>query len=120
LQRWFTLTRHREAANPYFLYAASNLGSILALLAYPLALEPVLRLQEQSRLWAGIYMLLLGMVLGCALLIRRDFALGAVVRYPESGSRRAGGRGGPGAQAAHGQRLRWVPFPSCLPASSWG
>ena len=35
LQRWFSRTGHPDAANPYFLYAASNLGSMIALLAYP-------------------------------------------------------------------------------------
>ncbi|RYZ81311.1 MAG: hypothetical protein EOO68_36035, partial [Moraxellaceae bacterium] len=42
LQRLFALTNHRDARDPYFLYAASNLGSLIALLAYPLYFEPVL------------------------------------------------------------------------------
>src|SRR6266487_434975 len=40
------------AGDPYFLYSASNLGSLLALLAYPVLLEPHLQLPQQSRLWA--------------------------------------------------------------------
>jgi hypothetical protein len=40
LQNWFALSGHRHASDPYFLYGASNLGSILALLAFPLLLEP--------------------------------------------------------------------------------
>src|SRR4051794_2416331 len=35
LQNWFSETGHRDARDPYFLYAASNLGSLLALIAYP-------------------------------------------------------------------------------------
>ncbi len=48
LQKWFSATRHRAAGDPYFLYAASNLGSMLALLSYPFVLEPTLALRHQS------------------------------------------------------------------------
>ncbi|MDQ3822893.1 MAG: hypothetical protein M3321_06605, partial [Actinomycetota bacterium] len=51
LQRWFSATGHGAAADPYFLYAASNAGSLLGLLAYPLVLEPTLTLEEQARAW---------------------------------------------------------------------
>jgi len=51
LQRWFALSSHRSARDPYFLYAASNAGSLLGLLAYPLLLEPILRLRIQSETW---------------------------------------------------------------------
>src|SRR5262245_46089462 len=44
LQRWFSRTDHPAAADPYFLYAASNAGSLLALLSYPLLVEPNLPL----------------------------------------------------------------------------
>ncbi|HKS37979.1 MAG TPA: hypothetical protein VJW76_12355, partial [Verrucomicrobiae bacterium] len=43
LQRWFSTTRHRAAGDPYFLYAASNAGSLLALMSYPVLVEPNLR-----------------------------------------------------------------------------
>ncbi|MGH7315902.1 MAG: spermidine synthase, partial [Candidatus Rokuibacteriota bacterium] len=45
LQKWFTHTGHPAARDPYFLYAASNLGSMLALLSYPTLVEPRLSLQ---------------------------------------------------------------------------
>ena len=48
LQRWFSTTRHDRARDPYFLYAASNLGSLIALLAYPFALEPLVDLSLLS------------------------------------------------------------------------
>src|ERR1051325_9845071 len=35
LQKWFSATGDARAADPYFLYAASNAGSLLALLSYP-------------------------------------------------------------------------------------
>lgn len=53
LQSWFTRTGHRAAAEPWFLYVASNIGSFAALAAYPLLLEPALRLREQSAVWSA-------------------------------------------------------------------
>ena len=41
LQKWFAQTGHSSAADPYFLYAASNAGSLVGLLGYPLLVEPV-------------------------------------------------------------------------------
>lgn len=52
LQRWFSRIGHARSGDPYFLYSASNLGSLLALLAYPLALEPLLRLATQGAAWS--------------------------------------------------------------------
>ena len=40
LQAWFSGTSHPSARDPYFLYAASNAGSFIALLAYPFLVEP--------------------------------------------------------------------------------
>ena len=55
LQRWFADTDHPAARDPYFLYAASNLGSLLALVAYPLFIEPMLPLRMQNQIWAAVY-----------------------------------------------------------------
>lgn len=71
LQKWFSHSGHRAANDPYFLYGASNLGSILALLAYPVLLEPVFRLHQQSRLWLGGYVLLVALIAICAVLLWR-------------------------------------------------
>jgi hypothetical protein len=71
LQRWFAATTHRAAGDPYFLYAASNVGSLLALLSYPVLIEPWLPLAEQSRLWALGYGGLAFLVAGCVLLVWR-------------------------------------------------
>ena len=48
LQAWFARTGHPAARDPYVLYAMSNLGSMLALLAYPAVVERVLRLEATS------------------------------------------------------------------------
>lgn len=55
LQRWLACTRHAAGRDPYFLYAASNAGSLAALLSYPLLIEPMLTLRQQSVAWAGGY-----------------------------------------------------------------
>lgn len=66
LQRWFAATGHCRASDPYFLYAASNVGSMAALLAYPFLVEPHLRLAEQSRLWMWAYWLVVALIAACA------------------------------------------------------
>jgi len=71
LQAWYAATGHRRAKDPYFLYAAGNLGSILALAGYPLVLEPYLTLGEQTWSWAGGYGLLMALSLLCAILLWR-------------------------------------------------
>jgi hypothetical protein len=55
LQRWLAHSNHRDAADPYYLYAAGNVGSILALLGYPLLVERTLSLNTQTRYWAVGY-----------------------------------------------------------------
>jgi len=60
LQAWFARSDHPAAKDPYFLYAASNIGSFLALLSYPLIIEPLIRLYDQTWLWTiGFYILIL-------------------------------------------------------------
>jgi hypothetical protein len=89
LQRWFASTRHPAAADPYFLYGASNFGSLLALLAYPAVLEPSLRLAQQSGAWAAGYGLLVALTLACAMVVWRGHAPANPV---SQGSEPAGGR----------------------------
>jgi hypothetical protein len=66
LQAWFARTGHAHARDPYFLYAASNIGSFLALLAYPFAVEPALKLATQASAWAWGFGLLLAGITACA------------------------------------------------------
>src|SRR5688572_20713389 len=67
LQHWFARTSDVRSRDPYFLYAGSNLGSLVALLSYPLLLEPHLSLGLQSRLWTGGYVGFVGLVAACGL-----------------------------------------------------
>ncbi len=66
LQKWFTHTGHED---PYFLFAISNAGSLLALISYPILLEPNLKLSRQSQLWAVAYVVFLVLSLGCMLVM---------------------------------------------------
>lgn len=68
-QHWFSRSGHKDAHNPYFLYAASNLGSMTALLTYPFLTEPLLTLPQQSAAWAGGYTVLIAMAVLCAALV---------------------------------------------------
>ncbi len=72
LQKWFAHSGHPSSGDPYFLYAASNSGSLLGLLSYPFVLEPLLRLSDQSRLWTWGYGLFLLLATGCILLVWRS------------------------------------------------
>ncbi len=71
LQKWFAGTGHPAAHDPYFLYSASNLGSILALLSYPFLLEPLFTLKMQGWLWTAGYVLLACLIAVCALFVWR-------------------------------------------------
>ena len=65
LQKWFTFTGHPSARDPYFLYAASNLGSMISLLGYPLFIEPFLSIAGQAWLFAGGFVILAVMIFFC-------------------------------------------------------
>jgi len=66
LQRWFAATGCPSSKDPYFLYAASNAGSLLGLLGYPFLIEPRLTLAEQRWLFAGGVVAYVGLVVLCA------------------------------------------------------
>ncbi|MGZ8360695.1 MAG: fused MFS/spermidine synthase [Allosphingosinicella sp.] len=67
MQRWYALETSR--GDPYPLYAASNLGSFAGLISYPLLVEPLMTLNQQSWLWTAIYALLVALVALCALTV---------------------------------------------------
>jgi hypothetical protein len=96
LQRWFAATGHRRAGDPYFLYAASNAGSLAALIGYVTLIEPNLTLSAQARLWAAGYGVLAGLILACAFALRPTPAP-AVATKPAEGER-----------IGTGERVRWV------------
>lgn len=72
LQLWFAHTGHSRAANPFFLYAASNTGSFIALLAYPFLIEPFVDLADQTTLWAAGYAVLTVLIILCRKSVREE------------------------------------------------
>ena len=105
LQKWFSETGHPAAGDPYFLYAASNTGSMLALLGYPTLVEPSLPLQgpgwlSQTALWSLGYGALAVLTTLCAL---------TLPRRPRGGAP-AGAGPEPAAPPGPGRwrRLHWI------------
>jgi hypothetical protein len=72
LQAWFVRTGHPAGPDPYFLYASSNIGSFLALLSYPVLLEPMFALRTQNLMWTGGYGVLVLLIAGCGVLLMRS------------------------------------------------
>jgi hypothetical protein len=65
LQKWFTYTGHPSARDPYFLYAASNFGSLISLLGYPIFIEPNMTQGVQTWFWAFGFVALVGLIAFC-------------------------------------------------------
>ncbi|HAV62361.1 MAG TPA: hypothetical protein DCY13_08365 [Verrucomicrobiales bacterium] len=98
LQRWFSRLHDDESGDPYFLYSASNLGSLLALAAYPVWLETRWDLAAQANLWRWMFFSLIVLVLACGVaLVRRSKQAGNAPVSPLSGRALSWSR-----------RLRWV------------
>src|SRR5271157_2742743 len=103
LQRWFSQSGHKSARDPYFLYAASNAGSLAGLLGYPLLLEPTLRLSEQSHLWSYGYAAFLVLTVACGALVWRARPEIAAVQNAAREADSEADRG-----TAWRQRRRWI------------
>jgi hypothetical protein len=71
LQQWLASTTHESAGDPYFLYAGSNAGSLVGLLAYPLLLEPLIPASQQARMWAVGYLVFVALAAACAVVVLR-------------------------------------------------
>jgi hypothetical protein len=104
LQAWFARSGHPNARDPYFMYAASNLGSLIALLGYPTVLEPAFGLSELSSLWAYGYTLLVLAIFGSFLLMRGAQANGV----PESAPAPVQSSATAAAPPTLGNRLIWI------------
>ncbi len=104
LQAWFARTGHAQSADPYFLYAASNLGSFFALLGYPLVLEPMFGVKALSGFWMlGYLCLILGIATCFAVIWKRQAVSGVRSIEAASGDDRLAGVG-PNWQ----NRLTWI------------
>jgi hypothetical protein len=110
LQATFASTRHESARDPYFLYAASNAGSLAALVVYPTLVEPLLGLSRQTRVWTIGYAAFVLLVLACAVAAR--FALRAGAADAEAPDRPAAAE----ASLTWRQRARWCTL-AAVPSS---
>ena len=96
LQTWFSRTTHPQASDPYFLYAASNAGSLVALLSYPSLIETTLGLSVQAACWSIGFVVTAASIIVCGTLaVRGD--TGRIVAAS-----------GPSAAIPMAERLRWL------------
>src|SRR5215217_5924300 len=72
IQRWLSDIDHPAARDPYFLYRASNLGSVIGLLGYPLVVEREFTLSNQGLWWSVGYGLLMVLVFASAVMLWRS------------------------------------------------
>ena len=101
LQGWFAASGHPQAGNPYVLYAASNLGSFAALVAYPSVIEPLLSLTRQAEWWSISFAVLVLLIATAALFVARRPSLASTAA--------------PSAPASMRDRLAWVAL-SAIPS----
>jgi hypothetical protein len=101
LQQWFSQSSDKSANDPYFLYAASNAGSLIGLLSYPLLLEPTFPLSMQSHLWSYGYVLFVSLTVLCGALVwqRKPRITTTEVSSKQVAS---------GGDRAWKSRLRWI------------
>ncbi|HEY0367584.1 MAG TPA: hypothetical protein VGC73_14030, partial [Pyrinomonadaceae bacterium] len=99
LQRWFSHSTHKSARDPYFLYAVSNAGSMLALLGFPFLLEPAFAVRTQNWIWAVGYAVLAALVITCAILLNGRKAATSHTTVIEQQ---------PAVKVARAQRIEWV------------
>lgn len=102
LQRWFSRTGDHASGDPYFLYAASNVGSLLGLLMYPVVVEPLLPLALQSRYWKFGYVVFALGTAACALSLHRRMAAEGGEHFTEEAAVGAADR------PSVWRRMRWV------------
>ncbi len=114
LQKWFSRSGHRHSLDPYFLYAASNMGSMAALVFYPALAEPWLRLRDQSKVWTTGYYLLIVLTGLCALYLwKSKYERDSRKPVAEDNSKREFWRDNkrdcaPVPSLSNARRLRWL------------
>lgn len=101
LQQWFSQSGDKSAKDPYFLYAASNAGSLVGLLGYPLLVEPTFPLSVQSHLWSYGYLLFVTLTVACGAIVWRGKPRIATAEVPLE-------QVASGPSRAWQPRLRWI------------
>jgi len=87
LQKWFT---HVSAGDPYFLFAVSNGGSLVALLSYPLFLERSFSLSRQNQIWIVMYVVFLLLTLACMIVLWKSSHSGKAEQQEKEQVRKRG------------------------------
>ena len=116
LQRWFSHSSDPAAKDPYFLYVASNVGSMAGLLCYPFLLEPTLHLSTQRRMWSFGYILLLVLACACSAMIWRAPQVLPEVADPSADDETASDDVDENPRSIMKRRLNWVVL-AFVPAS---
>lgn len=103
IQSWYSRSGRADAHDPYHLYGASNIGSLVGLIAYPVVLEPLLSLGAQTSAWTMGYAALAVLLVACGILAYRSGggALPATVASEHAAPAKS-------AQALWQQRLWWL------------
>jgi hypothetical protein len=96
LQDWFRFVANDPKEEPYFLYAASNAGSILGLISYPLVIEAGFRLNRQSFIWSSVFVVVAAVIILIAAFIGTRTQATAHHRQPKM------------AAAPVSSRLKWL------------
>lgn len=108
LQGWFSRTH--VGRSPYRLYSLSNIGSLLALLSYPVVVEPWLDQRAQSTVWSVAFAAFAAVVITCAVLLwRKNPASLAIADDPEAASE-------PDETITAWRKLLWIALPAAASA----
>ncbi len=104
MQAWF----HRDypEQTPYRLYALSNVGSLLALISYPILFEPNLTLRSQGYLWSAGYVVF---AISAAYLVLRSYRQRPTAETQPIADERPGEIKRPGL----GRHLLWIGLAAC-------
>ena len=122
LQAWFAQSGKKEPGglpsrqDPYFLYAASNLGSLLGLFAYPFVMEAHLTLAGQRWTWTVLFGLLTALIAACAVVLWKTSAAMAASPPDAAAETIAAEERGGLEPISPLRRLRWLAL-SLVPSS---
>ncbi len=110
-QAWFT--RAYRQRSPYRLYALSNVGSLTALLTFPVLFEPVFAVEIQTSLWSWAFVAFGVLCAGVAVWIwsnrgGESYACDQEVVLADDGPVRRDSE-----RLSIGRRLLWLALPAC-------
>ncbi|MCP4511031.1 MAG: spermidine synthase [Fuerstiella sp.] len=111
MQRWFSQTS--PGRSPYRLYALSNVGSLLALISYPLVFEPWLKLRHQVFSWSLVYAVYVGLAVWCAIRLLRHSIPDPLADTTVTVSEQTNQPGVAVAAPGGGRMLLWLALAAC-------